>query len=129
MNNSSIVNWNSSGPINLTPKEFAFANTFVCVSLKKLTTFLFSLQRVANGVGKKRILTVKCNLRGIFSFCVCCGSQKNYVISVCGLYFGTVGCSSGKGRTSVKSKTSKNTLFNHHVKFESATRKKSVYNS
>ena len=68
MNNSSIVNWNSSGPINLTPKEFAFANTFVCVSLKKLTTFLFSLQRVANGVGKKRILTVKCNLRGILVF-------------------------------------------------------------
>ena len=68
--NNSIVNWNSSGPINLTPKEFAFSNTFVCVSLKKVTTFLFSLQRVANGVGKKRILTVKCNLRGII-VCVC----------------------------------------------------------
>ena len=67
--NNSIVNWNSSGPINLTPKEFAFANTFVCV-FKKVTTFLFSLQRVANGVGKKRILTVKCNLRGII-VCVC----------------------------------------------------------
>lgn len=29
------MNWNSSGPINLTPKEFAFANTFVCVCLLK----------------------------------------------------------------------------------------------
>ena len=39
--NNSIVNWNSSGPINLTPKEFAFANTFVCVSLEIRSDYVF----------------------------------------------------------------------------------------